>query len=218
MRLFPAQPPPNRLQISVHSCGLYTNTDAQRRERAFIGSLTILDSEPPTDDDAVVREYDPIEMIMAWIETFEELLERPLGIGRSDLDLPEAAQRELLHGCLVREGLLPRRSQAEALRGPLRTFATSLRTTYKPDHPYFGSARLLPVNCKKLDQGANRRNREHLTAGWKRWAPDLACLRVPGNHMTVLRQPHVLVISKMLTSDACGVVEKSNRSWRSATV
>jgi len=27
MRLFPAQPPPNRLQISVRSCGNHTNTD-----------------------------------------------------------------------------------------------------------------------------------------------------------------------------------------------
>src|SRR6266550_1437524 len=26
MRLFPAQPPPNRLQISVRSCEIYTNT------------------------------------------------------------------------------------------------------------------------------------------------------------------------------------------------
>src|SRR5213596_1798436 len=28
MRLFPAQPPPNRLQISVRSCEIHTNTDA----------------------------------------------------------------------------------------------------------------------------------------------------------------------------------------------
>ena len=28
MRLFPAQPPPNRLQISVRSCEIYTNTNA----------------------------------------------------------------------------------------------------------------------------------------------------------------------------------------------
>jgi hypothetical protein len=31
MRLFPAQPPPNRLQISVRSCEFHTNTDALLR-------------------------------------------------------------------------------------------------------------------------------------------------------------------------------------------
>src|SRR5712692_3519083 len=32
MRLFPAQPPPNRLQISARSCEVYPNTDVARGE------------------------------------------------------------------------------------------------------------------------------------------------------------------------------------------
>ncbi len=31
MRLFPAQPPPNRLQICVRSCEIYPNTDTCKR-------------------------------------------------------------------------------------------------------------------------------------------------------------------------------------------
>src|SRR5690349_21139550 len=41
MRLFPAQPPPNRLQISARSCECHTNTDAYKSEAESRGSQGI---------------------------------------------------------------------------------------------------------------------------------------------------------------------------------
>src|SRR5258708_40088105 len=44
MRLFPAQPPPNRLQISVRSCEFHTNTDAPKRRTTILEPLAAADS------------------------------------------------------------------------------------------------------------------------------------------------------------------------------
>jgi thioesterase domain-containing protein len=77
------------------------------------------------------------------------------------------------------------------LRGPLRVFATSLRTQYQPAKPYPGPVQLVVADNAKLDGNANRLEHELNAKGWKRWAPNLACLHASGNHMTMLKEPHV---------------------------
>ena len=50
MRLFPAQPPPNRLQISARPCGVHTNTDELRRHvRSVLFARAKKDSEQGSD-------------------------------------------------------------------------------------------------------------------------------------------------------------------------
>jgi len=163
-----------------------------------VASLTILDSEAP-DDDAVDREYNNTDALMQWIDIFEQLLEHPLGIGRSDFDSRnEAEQRKLLHARLVREGLMPKASQSDVLRGPLRTFMMSLRTRYTPDKPYRGAVQLVLVDDPKKEGGCNRRNQEYLVEKWKLWAPNLVCTHARGNHLTVLNSPHVQALAKLI--------------------
>jgi thioesterase domain-containing protein len=106
---------------------------------------------------------------------------------------------ELLHGRLVNAGLMPRRSKPEMLYGSVHTFAMSLRAHYKPDKPYTGAVQLVLVDDSRLDQAANERRREIAVQGWKRWAPNLIDLKVPGNHMTALKPPHVLELARFIS-------------------
>src|SRR5262249_51206004 len=147
------------------------------------------------------REYNHIEAIMDWIEIFELLLERSLGVTEKDLvSRSEAARMELLHGRLVDAGLMPRRSKPEVLCGPVHAFATALRAHYKPDKPYTGAVQLVLVEDSRLDQPANGRRREIAVQGWKRWAPNLIELKAPGNHMTALKSPHVLELARFISN------------------
>jgi amino acid adenylation domain-containing protein len=167
-----------------------------------VACLTILDSEAPGED-ASVRELTHIEVTMAFINLFEELLEHPLGIKQSDLEVrSEKAQMELLHHRLVAEGLLPQRSQPDVLCGPLRTFAMAIRSSFNPNKPYLGAVRLVLVNESKLDQAANRQRQEDIAKKWKRWAPNLIYRHAHGNHMTVLKVPHVLELARLVLSPA----------------
>ncbi|HEX2327661.1 MAG TPA: amino acid adenylation domain-containing protein [Candidatus Angelobacter sp.] len=161
--------------------------------------LAIVDSEPPDDLDNVVREFDPVEVAMAFIEIFEQLLDRPLNVTPEDLALMNETERAaLLHARLVQEGVLPQRTDPEVLSGSLRTFAMSLRTHFKPAKAYPGRLELVLVDSPTLDHSANIARHNEIVSRWKRWAPNLNYVRAPGNHMTVLKGPYVSEIAKLL--------------------
>jgi arthrofactin-type cyclic lipopeptide synthetase C len=160
-----------------------------------VASLTILDKEAPDQDDNVFREYTHTDILMDWINSFELVLGHPLGVAKTDIELlSESAQRELLHRRLVAANLMPGRSEADVLRGPLRTFAASIRAHYKPDKPYTGPLTLILVDDPRLDQTSNRQYRHEVTENWKRFAPNLVSAHGPGNHLTMLREPHVRAV------------------------
>jgi thioesterase domain-containing protein len=161
-----------------------------------VSSLTILDSEPPDDPAPDAREMDSIEVILYWVEIFDLLLQRPLGVTRRDLESSsESARMKLLHRCLVRERLIPPRSTPDLLRGPLQTFARAVRTHFSPDKSYPGRVQLVLVDDPKLDSEANQRHQKESEARWRRWAPNLVFSHAPGNHMTVLNPPHVAALA-----------------------
>lgn len=164
-----------------------------------IGSLTLIDSEAPDGLDASFSEYNQAEVILRWIEVFERFLERPLNIQRADLDGRSEAERvKLLHSRMVDQGLLPRQSDPETLRGPLWSFAMSIRTRFKPDQPYPGLMKLILVNDHGVDGSFNQRRHDHLLKEWKHWAPCLTNAVAPGNHLTVLQPPHVSALAQLI--------------------
>jgi thioesterase domain-containing protein len=168
-----------------------------------VASLTIVDSEVPDNTHPGAHEYNDIEAIMKWVGVFELALDRPLGVTRDDLESrSEAAQMKLLHQCLVTERCMPARSRPDVLRGPLRTFARSLRTHFRPAKSYPGPIRLVLADDPKLDEVDNRLQQEHVEEGWKRWAPNLVSTRTPGNHMTVLKPPHVDALARLMKKTA----------------
>jgi len=99
---------------------------------------------------------------------------------------------------LVRYGILPQRSEPEVLRGPLRVFATSLRTCYTPANIYPGPLRLILADDPRLEETDNRRKQECLIERWKQWAPGLISVHASGNHLTTLRTPHVDALALIL--------------------
>jgi len=187
--------PKGPIHLLGHSFGGWVAFDMAQQlldKGRHVATLVILDSNAPDNRLSLIREYSRTEAMMKLIDTYEEIVGHRLDIRKSDLDSrDEAAQIALLHSRLVREGLLPRRSQPNLLRGPLRTFAMALRTHYTPDRPYQGRVQLVLADDEKLDQDENRRNREQITRGWRRLAPNLTYVYASGNHMTMLKLPYL---------------------------
>jgi len=164
-----------------------------------VASLIILDKEAPDREDSVVREYNQTDVIMIWIDNCELILGHPLGISRTDIEwLTEAAQRELLHRALVKEGLMPQRTDPNELRGLLRGFGASLRARYVPDNPYRGPLKLVLVDDPRLDQASNQQNHQKAIEDWKYFAPTLVSMRGPGNHLTMLKRPHAQTVANLI--------------------
>jgi thioesterase domain-containing protein len=172
-----------------------------RESGQLAASLTLLDSEAPESHGALGREYSRTEAIMALVDLFEQAAERSLGIAADRIEaLDPVEQLNLLSRRLAQAGLMPRRLQALDLVGMVRTFETSLRTRHRPRQVYRGQVSLVFSSDPKKDQAANEQSFESTTAGWKRWAPNLAVWHGPGNHMTMLRQPQAAELSKWLRS------------------
>jgi arthrofactin-type cyclic lipopeptide synthetase C len=94
--------------------------------------------------------------------------------------------------------MLGSHSRSDALRGPLRTFAAARRTCYTPDRPYRGRTTFVTVDNPTLDGPANRSHHDDLARAWKGLAPELVVVHAPGNHVTVLKPPHVAFLSTLI--------------------
>jgi thioesterase domain-containing protein len=135
-------------------------------------------------------------------------VDRSLNLVAGDFDgLGYSAQLELLHRHLVAVEMVSRRSTPEVLRGMLRTFATNLRTTYVPSEIYPEPVRLVLVRDGKDDEANCRRKDNEIADGWQRFAPELVTWIGPGNHMTILKPPHVAMLADWLSSDIFGTGE-----------
>lgn len=189
-----------RLRLIGHSFGGWVSFEMAQRLENYgheVASLTILDSSAPGD--CSLREYFTADVIMESVEAFELLLERKLGVKRSVLDgLTAEEQRELLHQCLVSQGLFPRRSTAGDLRGSIRVLGMALRSSYQPTRPYEGPVNLILVDNPKLSGHLNESEHQKRVELWKLWAPNLKYFHAPGNHMSVLKTPNVEAIARIL--------------------
>jgi amino acid adenylation domain-containing protein len=186
-----------------HSFGGWVAFEMVQRLRAAgerVASLTIVDSEVPDDDPAIIKEHDACDAVLRFVSIFELLLGRSLEIEPDEIRRrDEAGRLGLVHERLVRFGLMPRGSVPEDIRGAFRTFSACLRTTYAPAAPYDGPVRLILLRDTRLDETENLRQFAATVAGWRRYAPNLTALAGNGNHMTGLQLPHVQGLAALLT-------------------
>ena len=157
-----------------------------------VGSLTLIDSVAPTQDRCSMRDYTHVQVLQQWLEIFEMLAKQTLGfhaaaIARLSLD----EQLIRIHQRLCSLGVMSKKSSPDSLRGPLHTFASALRSPFTADFTLHGDVRLVTVADTKLDSAAKREANKEMVEEWRDWVPALKVFHVPGNHMTLLKEPHV---------------------------
>jgi arthrofactin-type cyclic lipopeptide synthetase C len=189
-----AQGPVHLLGHSFGGCVAFEMALRLRTAGREVASLTLIDSEVPAD--AERREYTRAEALTKLVEIWELAADRSLDVDIEQLTALDTAQRlAALHPSLVRAGLMPHRSNPEALAGMVRTFEAALRTSYRPQAVYPGHVRLLLLRDIGLDDEAQERQFADCVSAWRTWAPDLDVWHGPGNHMTALKPPHVEVLA-----------------------
>jgi thioesterase domain-containing protein len=161
-----------------------------------VASLTIIDSEAPCGKGLLCRAYTSTEVLLKLIEVMELAADKSLGVHRAEFESQNiAGQLRLLHEGMIRVGLMPRRSTPDALRGPIRTFGSALRTRYRPQRPFPDPVRLALARDPRLDDQANQRESRATLEGWRLWSPNITCWNGPGNHFSILKAPHVHVLA-----------------------
>ena len=155
-------------------------------------SGTIIDTEPPPLVGGVARDVTEQQIRAEFSDAIRFSFDRE--------DLPVDATFILsgssadfsrhLRDVLVRAGLLPARSKADVLRGPLAAFAAARRTIYRPSERHAGKVRLVLVRNPSLDPDADAKRRQDYVEGWRCWVDDLEVWHGPGHHYSLLRAPH----------------------------
>ena len=157
-----------------------------------VASLTLIDSEAPGGDGTAGKPYTATAALERLIETLQLSGGKSLGIDPLNFaEADDATQMRLLHAGMVRAGVLSERAAPDAMHGPVRTFATALRTVYQPQQAYTGPVRLALVDDPTLDAWGNQREQAAMVEGWQRQVNDLAVWYGPGNHFTILKAPNV---------------------------
>jgi thioesterase domain-containing protein len=192
------------INLLGHSFGGWVAFDMAQRlleSGGNVASLVILDSDAPDTQYTPPREYSQTEVMTRMIDLFEQIIGHSLDLNRNHLDsMRQAAQIAMLNDRLIKEELMPYHSESNVLQAILRTFSAALRTHYEPNRTYSGPLHLLLADNNSMDQDANQRRHELIGAGWRRWAPNLVCTRVPGNHLTMLKPPHVFDLAQLLSA------------------
>ncbi|MGY2329223.1 amino acid adenylation domain-containing protein [Pseudomonas sp. SDT2931_S440] len=191
--------PSGPVHLVGHSFGgwvvfeMATRLQAQGRE---VASLTLIDSEAPGGNGVVGRPYTTTAALLRLVESMQVASGKSLGIDAVDFaGRDEVEQRRLLHGGMVGVGLLPARSSVEAMDGPARTYASALRTVYRPARRYEGVVRLVLAEDPTLDAAGNQREQGLMVEGWRGCVGVLEVWYGPGNHFSLLKAPNVFSLA-----------------------
>lgn len=194
------------IHLIGHSFGGWVALEMALRLRAEgrpVASLSLIDSSVPHAEDSFVRECDSEEAFRWFLEVLELAAERTFDIDPETIrTLDEESRLRLLHGRMVRFGMVPSRSTPAMLAGPFRVFSACLRATYRPRAIYPRPARLVLLRDSRLDLEADQLRVSEAARGWRGWLSDVQVSVGPGNHMTALKRPHVEQLASLLPLDA----------------
>jgi arthrofactin-type cyclic lipopeptide synthetase C len=191
--------PEGPLNLVGHSFGgwvahaLALRLQAKGRE---VRSLTLIDSEAPDGGGSCGKPHTFSAALQRLVTSLQLSTGKSLGIdAQAFAEADDQAQLAQLHAAMVRVGLMPARSTPQALAGVTRTFATALRTVYRPEAGFTGLARLVLVADPTLDAAGNQREQVAMQEGWRQLMPQLEVWQGPGNHFSILKVPDVFSLA-----------------------
>ncbi|MGE8058458.1 amino acid adenylation domain-containing protein [Pseudomonas sp. NPDC089547] len=191
--------PHGPLNLVGHSFGGWVAHAIAARFEAkgrLVRSLTLIDSEAPGTGSTCGQPYTFGEALLRLVDALQLATGKALGIDPAAFALAtDDQQLQQLHAGMVRNGLLPARSTPRVLDGTVRTFATALRTVYRPTLTYTGPVGLVLVDDPQLDALGNAREHAAMQEGWQQLMPQLALWQGPGDHFSILKVPDVFSLA-----------------------
>ncbi|MGD5993458.1 hypothetical protein QUV13_22750, partial [Xanthomonas citri pv. citri] len=137
---------------------------------------------------------DHLEVLTQFVELLEMDLGKRLPLDTQALaeQLGDERDRRTL-AAMVAAGLMPARATLAQFQALLRVFAANLNASYQPAADYPGEVVLLNAQAEAKPPTVRRSLMSPAEAaeGWSRYAVRLREQTLQGDHMSVLKSPHV---------------------------
>jgi amino acid adenylation domain-containing protein len=169
-----------------------------------VALLAILDSEAPVSGNNLVDvDWDDA----TWLTTIAHLIERLFGkkleVSYDALQpLDPEAQLNYLKKRLKMVNLLPPEAETTQVRGLVQVFKANNQTHYVPQEVYPTRVTLFRASEVDLEEAASKELSEilrHPTWGWDELSVEpVESHIVPGDHITMMTEPHVQVLAEQL--------------------
>jgi thioesterase domain-containing protein len=160
-----------------------------------VDMLVLLDSPAPEETADTPVHKSRTDTLMPLLRNFELIVGSPLNLPRAELDaLGEEAQLQLILSKLIAVKLLPPNTQVSALRGVVDVFHANLNTYYNPSRLYRGETMLVIAE----EAVGDTLQRQELQQRWQRSLEQIEVVLSPGNHMSMLSQPHARTLADAL--------------------
>jgi thioesterase domain-containing protein len=176
-----------------HSFGGWIALELARRLRNFgdpVAPAILVDVDAPCDEGVCRTSRHGAEALMDLVEILEQRIERTLGVSQRDFaSLPEDQWIPFLARAMATAGLISLRTEVSAIEAIARVFEANVNTRYRPPSPVHGPAVL--VMARDSSSTESRNHRPDPLAAWRVFCPHLRIVTIAGNHMTILAEPHV---------------------------
>ena len=188
---------PGPVHLLGHSFGGWVAFQMARRlwgTRNQVAMLFLLDSEAPHTKEIEWGGSASVHVLLSLIEIYELKLGRSLGLSRPLLEaMDERSQVKDVFTKLIGAALLPKRMSLQTFEGIVGVFKVDMASTFAPEGAYAGSCRMFAPSSS-VSEAENQQTEMRLVS-WRHYLPDLLVQRVSGNHVTMLRNPHVEAIA-----------------------
>jgi thioesterase domain-containing protein len=165
-------------------------------------SVYVLDSDPPNDPLRFRGTYPRADVMKKLVRLYEMHIGHSLHMSIEKLDQrPLEETLSTLHTALVANGVISSRTQISDIRGIFSVFGSNVNTDFRPLEEYAGLLRVVMAsdaeNNGPADAGPPRSESDTLEL-WRNFAPLHEIVAVPGNHVTMLAQPHVNTLANRM--------------------
>ncbi|MBN3005209.1 amino acid adenylation domain-containing protein [Chromobacterium alkanivorans] len=179
-------------RLGGHSFGGWVAFEIARQlagQGEAVDWVAVVDSLPPGPAAAARREdWTDGRWIAEIGNSFARLADVGLAFAEEEFDaLDEARRVERLRERLIAAGAVPEELSLAEFAARVRAFIAHSQTDYAPETPYAGALHLMVA----ADQDGDAAGGDALIDGWRRAAPAAAAIRLPGDHIGIMRHPFV---------------------------
>jgi len=161
-----------------------------------VAQLVIFDT--PAPEPAELREWSDAQWLTDLAEAIEEGTGQQMNVSYDAL-LPLGPDEQLLYfkERLELANLLPTDSELKQVRGTVQVYKTGHQTNYMPTDPIIPT----PITLFRSEEGLERFGAQHEqpTWGWEAFGA-VETIDIPGDHITMMAEPHVEVLAERLSA------------------